>query len=65
MVEDFGGQDAMEAYEDSVKVLRRSFLQQQLIQHSHKADVMLRSGDEGYQQELAESQRIKNEMDEL
>ncbi len=65
LVEDLGGQEAMEAYEDSVKVLRKVYLQGLYEEHSQRADELERRGDNGFLQELAESQRIKNEMDEL
>ena len=65
LVEETGGQETMEAYEDSVKMLRKVYLQRLYDEHSQKADLLQRRGDNGFLQELAESQRIKNEMDEL
>ena len=65
LVEESAGQETMEAYEDSVKTLRKVYLQGLYDEHSQKADVLQRRGDNGFLQELAESQRIKNEMDEL
>jgi len=65
MVEDISGQDLLEAYEDSVKTLRKVYLQRLYEEHSQRADVLSRQGDPKYIEELAESQRIKNEMDGL
>lgn len=65
LVEDIGEQDMPEAYEDSVRILRKVHLQRLYEIHSQRADELLRSGDENYKQELLESQRIKNEMDGL
>ena len=52
-------------YDDCVNVLRKAYLQTSYEEHRLKADELERMGDEGFLQELAESQRIKHEMDEL
>lgn len=65
LVEDSDGQEVTEAYEDSVTSLRKVYLQKLFDEHSQKADELSRGGDSGYKQELAESQRIKDEMDAL
>ena len=65
MVEDFGGQDPLDLYEDCVRTLRREYLHRSYEEHRLKADELQRQGDDGFWQELTESQRIKNEMDEL
>ena len=65
LVEDIGSQEIPQAYEDSVKTLRKVHLQRLYELHSQRADELLRRDDENYKQELLESQRIKNEMDGL
>lgn len=65
MVEDFGGQEPLDLYEDCVRTLRREYLHRRYEEHRLKADELQRMGDDGFWQELTESQRIKNEMDEL
>ena len=53
------------AYEDSVKVLRQEYLKRQYELHRLRADTLQREGNDDFLRELAESQRIKKEMDEL
>lgn len=58
-------QDSMLVYEDCIRILRKDYLTRLYEKHRLLADEMQRQNDAGYLQELAESQRIKNEMDEL
>lgn len=65
LVESLGDREEMEAYHDSVNVLRRTYLNGLFMQHSRKAEEYLQSGNAAYREELAEVKRIKEEMDEL
>lgn len=65
LVEDLGGQDLTELYTDCVRTLRKNYLHSQFELHRLKADQLSRAGQGGYLEELAISQKIKNEMDEL
>ncbi len=65
LVEEQGQQDLMELYGDCVKLLRKNYLHGQFELHRLKADRLSREGMSGYLEELALSQKIKNEMDEL
>jgi len=65
MVETLGGREEAEAYRDSIQVLRKAYLNTLYMQHSRKAEEYLRSGNPGYREELAEVQKIKEEMDGL
>lgn len=65
LVEEQGQQDFMGLYDDCVKLLRRNYLRGQFELHRLRADKLSREGESGYLEELALSQKIKNEMDEL
>lgn len=65
LVEDLGGQDLTELYTDCVRTLRKNYLHSQFELHRLRADQLSREGQGGYLEELAISQKIKNEMDEL
>ena len=65
LVETLGGREETEAYNDSVHVLRKAYLNALYMRHSRKAEEYLRTENPGYREELAELQRIKAEMDEL
>jgi DNA primase len=60
-----GGREETEAYNDSLKVLKKSYLYTLFMEHSRKANEMMQAGDMAYVEELNEVMRIKNEMDEL
>lgn len=64
LVEDLGGRAETEAYNDSLKVLKKSYLYTLFMEHSRKANELMQAGD-AYVEELNEVMRIKNEMDEL
>jgi DNA primase len=64
-VEDFGDEDGTLLYEACVRQLRRSYLNSQYEVHSRNAEVLHQQGDAKYIEELAISQKIKQEMDEL
>jgi DNA primase len=65
LVEEFGLEDEQQLFEDCLRTLHLAYLRKSYEEHRLKADEMERMGDDGFLQELAESQRIKNEMDEL
>ncbi len=65
VVEDLGEEDHSVLYEACVRQLRRNYLVSQYEVHSRNAEEMYRQGDAKYLEELAISQKIKNEMDEL
>ncbi|MCR5175883.1 MAG: DNA primase [Anaerovibrio sp.] len=65
LVEDLGEEDNSILYEACVRQLRRHYLAGQYEVHSMAADNLYRQGDEKYHDELALSQKIKHEMDEL
>lgn len=65
LVEEFGQEDEQQLFEDCLKTLHLAYLRKLYEEHRLKADELERMGDDGFLQELAESQRIKNEMDEL
>ncbi len=65
LVETLGDREDAVAYHDSVRVLRKAYLNTLYMQRSRRAEEYLRTGDPGYREELAELQRIKEEMDEL
>ncbi|MBR2142311.1 DNA primase [Anaerovibrio sp.] len=65
LVEDFGDEDGTLLYEACVRQLRRSYLNSQYEVHSRNAEVLHQQGDAKYIEELAISQKIKQEMDEL
>lgn len=65
LVEDLGGRDETEAYEDSLRVLRKAYLNALYTEHSRKANEYAQNGQhEACLQELNEVNKIKHEMDE-
>ncbi len=64
VVEDTGNGDPQAAYDDCVRVLRKAWLATLYEQHRLQADNLQREGKD-FLQELAESQRIKKEMESL
>ena len=65
VVEDLGEEDRSILYEACVRQLRRNYLVSQYEVHSKNAEELYRQGDAKYLEELAASQKIKHEMDEL
>lgn len=65
VVEDLGEEDHSVLYEACVRQLRRNYLVSQYEVHSKNAEELYRQGDAKYLEELAASQKIKHEMDEL
>jgi len=65
LVEDFGQEDRLELFDDCIRTIRLAHLNQLYEEHRLRADELERMGDEGFIRELAESQRIKNEINEL
>ena len=63
LVEDLGGQGEAEAYTDSLRILRKAYLQAEYLAHTEKAEAMMQAGDMKYLDELNEVKRIKDEMD--
>ena len=63
LVEDLGGREEAEAYTDSLRSLRKAYLESQYLAHTEKAEAMMQAGDMKYLEELNEVKRIKNEMD--
>ena len=65
LVEDLGGRDETEAYDDSLRVLRKAYLNAIYTEHSRKANEYAQNGQhEACLQELNEVNKIKHEMDE-
>ena len=64
LAEDLGGRAETEAYNDSLKVLRKAYLDALYLKHSRRADELMRAG-EAYVGELNEVMKIKNEMEKL
>ena len=65
LVEDLGGREEAEAYDDSLRVLRRAYLNALYAEHSRKANEYAQNGQhEACLQELNEVNKIKHEMDE-
>jgi DNA primase len=65
LVEDFGQEDQMQLFDDCIRTIRLAYLNRLYEEHRLRADELERRGDEGFIRELAESQRIKNEINEL
>jgi DNA primase len=65
VVEDLGEEDHSVLYAACVRQLRRNYLVSQYEVHSKNAEELYRQGDAKYLEELAASQKIKHEMDEL
>ena len=65
LVENLGGRAETEAYNDSLKVLRKAYLNMLFVEHSRKADAYMKAGNTAYVDELNEVMKIKDEMDEL
>ena len=55
----------MKTVEDLLRQVQRARLEQLFEQHRLQADEFERMGDSRFLQELAESQRIKHEIDQL
>ena len=65
LVEDLGGRDETGAYDDSLRVLRKAYLNALYTEHSRKANEYAQNGQhEACLQELNEVNKIKHEMDE-
>lgn len=65
LVEDLGGRDETEAYDDSLRVLHKAYLNALYTEHSRKANEYAQNGQhEACLQELNEVNKIKHEMDE-
>lgn len=64
LVEELGEMEPIDVYDDCVRVLRRSHLASRYEMHRLRADALEKEGKD-FLQELAESQRIKREMDDL
>ena len=65
LVEDLGGRDETEAYDDSLRVLRKAYLNALYTEHSRKANEYAQNGQhEACLQELNEVNKIKHEMDD-
>lgn len=65
LIEDLGGRDETEAYDDSLRVLRKAYLNALYTEHSRKANEYAQNGQhEACLQELNEVNKIKHEMDE-
>ena len=65
IVEDTGGQDMMDLYQDCTRFLRKHYLKTQFEIHRLRAEQLSREGSSEFLEELELSQKIKNEMDEL
>ena len=65
LAEDTGTMDVLEAYDDSMRRLRRAYLAQLFEEHTRRADRWEKENDARFLQELAQIQRIKNEMEGL
>ena len=65
LAEDTAAADALEAYDDSMRRLRRAYLAQLYEEHTRRADQWEKENDARFLQELAQIQRIKNEMEGL
>ena len=63
LVETLDGRDETEAYTDSLKTLRKAYLESQYLAHTEKAEAMMQAGNMAYLEELNEVKRIKDEMD--
>ena len=65
LVENIDGRDATDVYNDSLKVLRKAYLNNLFALHSRRAEALLENGDKGYIDELEQAKKIKEEMEEL
>ena len=65
LAEDTGTMDALEAYDDSMRSLRKAYLAQLFEEHTRRADRWEKENDARFLQELAQIQRIRNEMEGL
>lgn len=65
LVESEGEGEETTAYNDSILVLRRAYLNTLFMEHSRRAEEYLKSGNSAYHEELGELKRIKEEMDDL
>ncbi len=58
-------EDSLRLVDDCIKTIHLAYLKRLYEQHRLKADELERMGDEGFLQELAESQRIKYEINKM
>lgn len=58
-------EDVIQMVDDCIRMIRLSHYQKLYEQHRLKADELERMGDSGFLQELAQSQRIKDEINKL
>lgn len=65
LVEEFGQEEPLQLFEDCIRTLRLAYLNRLYEEHRLRADELERMGDDGFLRELAESQRIKNEINDL
>lgn len=65
MVMEMQVDDITRVVDDYLKIIRMAYLKVLYEQHRLKADELQRMGDSSYLQELAESQRIKDEINKL
>lgn len=63
LVETLDGREEAQAYDDSLRSLRKAYLEAQYLAHTEKAEAMMQAGDMTYVEELNEVKRIKDEMD--
>lgn len=65
LMNDIKVEDDMKFIDDCIKTIHLSYLNYQYEQHRLKADELERMGESSFLQELAESQRIKNEIKKI
>lgn len=65
LVEEFGQEEPLQLLDDCIRTLRLAYLNRLYEEHRLRADELERMGDDGFLRELAESQRIKNEINDL
>ena len=65
LVEESGEDGAGSGWADCLRVLRKAYLQESFEAHRLKADTLERANDMRFLQELAETQRLKKEIDSL
>jgi len=65
LLDELESEDRLQLLDDCIKTIHLAYLRKLYEEHRLKADELERMGDEGFVQELAESQRIKNEIDKI
>jgi len=65
LLDELESEDRLQLLDDCIKTIHLAHLRKLYEEHRLKADELERMGDEGFVQELAESQRIKNEIDKI